>query len=328
MKFLIIQTAFIGDVILATPLIEKIHRFFPKAETDFLLRSGNESLLIGNPHVSDVIIWDKKQNKYKNLWKVIKVIRRKGYDYEINLHRFLSTGVITVTSGAGKTIGFDKSPLSSTYDIKIKHRFTEGIHEVDRNLELIGELTDDSYEKPKLYPSEDDYKFVEPFKTRDYICIAPASVWFTKQFPTEKWIEFMKLVNEKTDVNLLGSEDDHDICGKIILESGHPECRNLAGELSLLQTAALMKDARMNFVNDSAPLHLASAMNAPVTAVFCSTIPGYGFGPLSDNSIIVETKMDMDCRPCGLHGLKDCPKEHFNCANSIEINELANIANG
>ena len=69
-------------------------------------------------------------------------------------------------------------------------------------------------------------------------------------------------------------------------------------------------------------MHLASAMNAPVTVVYCSTIPGFGFGPLSDNARIIETKLELTCRPCGLHGLKACPLGHFNCAQSIEINDI------
>jgi heptosyltransferase-2 len=89
----------------------------------------------------------------------------------------------------------------------------------------------------------------------------------------------------------------------------------MAGKLSFLESAALMKHAVMNYVNDSAPLHLASATDAPVTAVFCSTIPAFGFGPLSSNSRVIETIEDLECRPCGLHGYKVCPRGHFKCAN-------------
>ena len=83
-----------------------------------------------------------------------------------------------------------------------------------------------------------------------------------------------------------------------------------------------MKDARMNFVNDSAPMHLASSVNAPTTAIFCSTVPSYGFGPLSDNSVIIETTKNLKCRPCGLHGFKKCQEKHFECANSINNKQL------
>jgi heptosyltransferase-2 len=78
----------------------------------------------------------------------------------------------------------------------------------------------------------------------------------------------------------------------------------------------------MNYVNDSAPMHFASAVNAPVTAIYCSTIPAFGYGPLSDNSNIVETHEQLSCRPCGLHGYKACPQGHFKCAFGITNEQL------
>jgi ADP-heptose:LPS heptosyltransferase len=82
-----------------------------------------------------------------------------------------------------------------------------------------------------------------------------------------------------------------------------------------------MADATMNYVNDSAPLHIASAMNAPVTVVFCSTVPAFGFGPIHANGRVVEITGYLDCRPCGLHGYKACPKGHFKCALDIKVED-------
>jgi heptosyltransferase II len=83
-----------------------------------------------------------------------------------------------------------------------------------------------------------------------------------------------------------------------------------------------MKNAVMNFVNDSAPMHMASAVDAPVTAVYCSTLPSFGFGPKSTKSFIVEIEEELPCRPCGLHGRRSCPKKHFKCALNINIQQL------
>jgi heptosyltransferase-2 len=89
-----------------------------------------------------------------------------------------------------------------------------------------------------------------------------------------------------------------------------------------MQSACLMQKAKRNYVNDSGPLHLASAMNAPVTAFFCSTIPDFGFGPRSEDQQIIEVDEPLSCRPCGSHGFKACPKGHFNCGNLIKLDEL------
>ena len=92
--------------------------------------------------------------------------------------------------------------------------------------------------------------------------------------------------------------------------------------LSFLASAALQKGAVLNYVNDSAPMHFATAVNAPVAAIYCSTVPDFGYGPLSDTSFIIETKQALSCRPCGLHGKKQCPQKHFNCAETISLEQI------
>ncbi|MCG8410172.1 MAG: glycosyltransferase family 9 protein [Bacteroidales bacterium] len=321
-KFLIIQTAFIGDVILATPIIEKLYNFYPNDQIDFLLRKGNESLLKDHPHVSNILIWDKKTDKTKNLFRMIKQIRETKYDYVINLQRFLSTGIITTFSKGKCKIGFDKNPLSFMFNHKVKHKIGEGNHEIERNINLISEITDNEICKPRLYPSEKDFELISQYTNEPYICIAPTSVWFTKQYPADKWIELIDSIRSEYRIYLIGGKDDRTVCDSIISDSKNTKIKNLCGELSFLQTSALMTNAVMNYVNDSAPMHMASSMNAKTTAVFCSTVPDFGFGPLSDCSKIVEIEEFLDCRPCGLHGAKKCPQGHFKCAHEIKTRQL------
>jgi heptosyltransferase-2 len=321
-KILLIQTAFLGDVILATPLIEKLKKYFPQAEIDFLLRSGNETLLNGHPSLGRLLVWDKNRRKYAGLFRLLLTIRKNQYDLVVNLQRFASTGLLTAFSGAGITVGFDKNPLSFLFSRKIPHFISAGknpVHEVERNLSLVAEWTGSQMIKPRLYPTRHDYGVVDT--PEKYVCMAPASVWFTKMLPLEKWLELIRRVGEEVTIFLLGSPEDFNVCETIRQSSRHPSVRNLAGELTLLQSAALMKDAMMNYVNDSAPLHLASAVNAPVTAFYCSTVPAFGFTPLSDTSFVMEIKKQLTCRPCGLHGKSSCPKGHFDCSD-IDMQEV------
>lgn len=311
-KILIIQTAFIGDVILATALLEKLHRFFPDARIDILLRKGNESLFRGHPYLGKRIIWDKKRHKYRNLLRVIREVRQERYDLALNLQRFFATGLITWLSRGRVKIGFDKNPLSFATR-SVPHIFGDGTHEVARNLRLIEAITDSSFQKPRLYPGEEDFRSFQG--TRPYVCIAPTSVWFTKQWPREKWIALIDALPANLHIYLLGGPDDREACERIRKESRHPQVENLCGALSLPASAALMSRAAMNYVNDSAPLHLASAVDAPVTAIFCSTVPEFGFTPLSTQSRVVQTDEKLSCRPCGMHGHKACPEGHFRCAD-------------
>lgn len=324
-KFLIIQTAFTGDVILATSLVEKIHSIFPDSEIDVLVRKGNESLLNNNTCIRNILVWNKKEKKFRNLFGMLGTIRKEKYSDVINLQRFASSGLLTIGSGASVTSGFDKNPFSFLFTHKVPHKIGNGKHEIERNQELIRYFNSTAAAKPKLYPSADDYESVKKYQGSEYICIAPGSVWFTKTFPESKWIEFIQSFHSKypeRKIFLLGSPAEIELCNEIISGSGIPGIHNLAGQLSFLQSAALIRGAIMNYVNDSAPLHMASAMNAPVTAIYCSTIPAFGFGPLSDDSTVVETKVKLSCRPCGLHGFTKCPQGHFQCATTIEIKQL------
>lgn len=321
-KFLIIQTAFIGDVILATALVEKLSAVFPDARIDFLLRKGNETLLQDHPKINTVIIRDKGKNKFSQLLRLIKQIRKTHYDYVINVHRFFSSGLITGFSGAKHKIGFKKNPVSFLFTKKVSHELKKGVHEIDRNQKLIEHLCGTAAAKPKLYPRKKDHEPMAQYIQTSFVCIAPASVWFTKQLPFNQWLELIQQLPKNLKIYLIGGNADIKFCEKLVKASNNENVINLAGKLPFLASAALMSKAEMNYVNDSAPLHIASAMNAPVTAFFCSTVTDFGFYPLSDNRTIAEINYALECRPCGLHGFASCPKKHFKCGNDIDVNKL------
>ena len=170
-KILIIQTAFLGDCILASSILETLHKVFKNAKIDLLLRKGNENVYLNHPFLNNLYIWDKKKNKYKNLFKIINNIREVNYDVVFNLQRFFSTGLLTFLSKAKCKINFNKNPFSILSTISVKHNLTnnekklEYIHEIDRNHKLVtAYLKYLKIEKnvlvsiPKLYPSIIEYK--------------------------------------------------------------------------------------------------------------------------------------------------------------------------
>ena len=197
---LLIQTAFIGDVILMTALLEYLALHEPTTPVDVLVRRGNESLLVGNPHVRNVLIWDKKHRKYANLWQLLRQVRATGYGRVVTLQRFASTGFLTAFSGAAERVGFAKNPFSRFFTRRTPHIIGDGTHEVARNLLLLGrggELKTGKESGPsplvlnssflilnsfgaRLYPSATDEAAVAPHAAAGpYICLAPTSVWIT-----------------------------------------------------------------------------------------------------------------------------------------------------
>ncbi len=318
-KVLFIQTAFIGDVILFTSILETWGKKYPDSKVDVLVRKGNENLLQNHPLINQLFIWDKKQNKYKNLVRLGRELKKEKYDLVVNFQRFFASGFLTVKAKAKESRGYSKNPLSLFFSKKYDHEIGNGKHEIERNHALIQDLVGSTIEKPKLYPSKEDFETIKPYIRESYVCMAPTSVWFTKQMAFDKWVELIKLIPSDIKIYLIGAPGDQEFCDQLIQSSSISNIENLCGKLTLLQSAALIKGARMNYVNDSAPQHLASAMNAPTTAFFCSTVPDFGFGPLSDESYILQNEDKLECRPCGLHGFKECPKSHFKCGNLINI---------
>lgn len=344
-QFLVIQTAFLGDAVLVTSLVEKLHAFFPDAAIDLVVRKGNEGLFDEHPFLRKLYVWDKRQGKTRALFRLIGELRAVRYDHLFNAQRFLSTGLMLILARGNEKVGYDKNPLSFLFTRRVKHEIPEpatlrraqdrtastvalspskgdpGIHEVDRLNALIAPLTDGSRPLPRLHPAASHRAEVERLiggsADRGIVTIAPASVWHTKQWPAEKWIALIKALPPGQRVLLTGGPGDTALCERIAREAGRGEV--VAGQLSLLGTAALMQGAAMNYVNDSAPLHIASAMDAPVTAVFCSTVPAFGFGPLNANGRVMQLEEPLYCRPCGLHGYKACPEGHFKCALGIEV---------
>jgi heptosyltransferase-2 len=232
-----------------------------------------------------------------------------------------------VVSGAGYTSGFDKNPFAPFFTKKSPHIIATGPMdkypmETERYQLLLEDITDKIPEQPRLHPTPDHFASVAALKQAPFITISPSSVWFTKRYPPERWIKLIELLPASHNIYILGGPGDKELGDTLVNGTNRTNVFNQCGTLSYLQSAALMKDAQMNYANDSAPLHFAGAMNAPVTGVFCSTISWLGFGPTHNGGRIVEIDYPLQCRPCGIHGRKSCPEGHFKCAYDIKDEQL------
>jgi heptosyltransferase-2 len=150
------------------------------------------------------------------------------------------------------------------------------------------------------------------------VAVAPGSVWNTKRWPADRFADLVRRLNAaRLPVVLVGGKDDVPLCDEIARAAGHPAVLNVAGRLSLLQSAELIRRCRLVVSNDSAPMHLAVAMRVPVVAIFGATVPSFGFSPAGPRDVVVETG-GLSCRPCGIHGGKRCPVGTFECMLAID----------
>lgn len=328
---LVIQTAFIGDTILASAFARSCHERWPEVELHFLLRKGNEAVIQGLPFVAHTWVWDKGEGKAKALWKIIRELRKYQFRAVFNLHRHFNSGLVTALMKAEVKVGFTQNPLSVFYTHKVEHRIphlVDGVawHEVQRNHQLLHALdpsialeSNPKKLRPVLPLQEKHGAKVAPYQNKPYVVMAPASVWFTKQWEEAKYHQLVARLSTKVQVLLVGGPADKELCERV---KGDSSALNLCGQLGLLDSAALMQKAQRVFVNDSGPLHLASAVNAPTTAIFCSTVPAFGYGPLADEAVVMESSEFLDCRPCGLHGHKACPLGHFKCSVNVDVEQV------
>ncbi len=317
---LFVQPAFIGDVILFTGLLETWHEAWPHAAIDVWVRKGNERLFDDHPFVREVRVWDKSKPRYLRLLREMRAVRAARYDVVINPHRHASSGLLTASSGAAIRAGFTSNPWSFAFTRRVKHVLEGAAHEVERNHELIAPWCP-TRRAPRLYPRSE-----APAAWSGAIVLAPASQWFTKQWPPEKWVALIAaLARTRPDVAvvLMGGPGDDALLHSIKQRAAaHPRLHRTSPRSSLAEAIAIVAQAGSVVSNDSAPLHLASACNRPAVVLYCSTIPAFGFGPLSDHSVVIETQEPLACRPCGAHGHKKCPEGHFLCGQSIEVERV------
>lgn len=322
-KVLIIQTAFIGDAILSTALLPTFSDL--GYSCDVLVRKGNGLFFEDHPLVNKLLIWEKSdfKAKYKSLFSLKKQIKSSNYNLVINLQRFAATGYLTAFSGAKYRLGFSNNPLSALFSHKIPHRIKNNYHETERNIELLKLLHPEAkLYKPNLHLSNILLESVAHYKNNPYVCIYPGSVWFTKRLSVPKWKELLTQIPSNFKVYFIGAPNEKALCNDI-MDNDNPMHKNLCGELSIMQSAALGKDAKMNYCNDSSPVHFLSAVNANISAFFLSTSSVFGFYPISDKSLIQEVA-NLDCKPCGMVGKKECPLGHFNCNEKLIPKTLLN----
>ena len=318
---LFIQTAFLGDVVLATAALEAWHQAHPDDRVDVLVRKPMDGLFEGHPWIRSVLAWDKKPRvKGKDWRRLVRLVRRARYDVVVNLHRHASSGILTALSMAPVRMGYANNPLAWRFTHRIPHRWGDGTHEVDRHLDLLQTHEPGMSRgiRPALHPQPSHAQEAEGIGARDAVLVMPGSQWATKAWPEGQFSKFLEEADAR--VVLMGSPGEHALCAR--LADGHSHVTNAAGSVSLLGMVAAVGMARAVVANDSAPLHVASATNTPTVALFTSTVPRFGFGPRSEVHQVVEPASELPCRPCGMHGRKRCPEGHFKCGWELSVQSV------
>ena len=323
-RVLVIQTAFLGDVVLTTGLLNRLA--LRDGPVDVVTTRAAAPLLATHPAVARVVVFDKK-GEHKGLGglrHMARVLREARYERAYLPHRSLRTAAVALLARIPRRIGFSGSPGSLLYTERVP--WPEEKHEADRLQDLAGPV-----DGPKAILSlgltDEDRASAGAWLANHgvgtpFLAIAPGSIWGTKRWPG--YAELVQRVAEP--VVIVGGPEDRRL-GDDIASAAPDRVWNAAGVLSLRASAALIERARLLVTNDSAPLHLASAVRTPVVAIFGPTVPGFGFGPREPADRIVEVN-GLDCRPCSAHGPMVCPLGHHRCMRDLRVDDVLEAVRG
>lgn len=324
----VLQTSFLGDMILTTPLIERLAR---EGAVHVVATPANAAVLANHPAVASVIVYDKRKADagLAGLRRVAARLRATGATTAYMAQGSWRTVALARLAGV-YSVGFDTSAGRWLYSRRVAYR--KDWHHAQRLWALASDQTDAALMaphplRPSLYPGGPDHAQVRVLLQsagvgdgEPLIALAPGSVWATKRWPSYDALA-TELVARLPDarVVVLGAAGDAPLAAAIstaVQQRGGPAVIDATGKLSLLGSAALLSRCVVLVTNDSAPLHLASAMNTPTVALFGPTVPAMGFGPLSVRHVVIG-RDELTCRPCSAHGGQACPLGHWRCMRDI-----------
>ena len=320
MRILIIHTAFIGDIVLSTPLVKKLKETYKDCHIAYVTTPIGASILKNNPSINEIIEYDKRgtHKGIKGVYELGKRLRYGNYNLVITPHRYLRSSILAWLSRSPIRIGYDNAAGKFLFTKKI--HYDKNKHEVEKLLSFVDcpETNNKRYEI-ELFPDESNIKKIDTIlgknnlEDKKIITIAAGSKWKTKQWPVQYFNEVIDVLskNDKLKVITVGGKDELNI-------PLHTEnVIDLRGKTTLLDLAEVLKRSDIVLTNDSSPIHIASAFKKTrIIAFFGPTVKKFGFFPWSKNSEVLEIS-NLKCRPCGIHGGNSCPEKHFDCMKKI-----------
>lgn len=322
---LVIQTSYLGDTVLTTPLLAQLAR---RGDVDIVTTAASAAMLANNPAIRNVIVYDKRgvDRGLPGFVALAKRLRTLSYDVAFLAQGSFRSAALALAAGVPSRVGFDTSSGRWLYSRRVT--FRDDLHHAARLLRLArpnGRPAMADELRPMLYPGDAERQDVDTLLSQHgvaagegFVAVAPGSVWATKRWPG--YAELVAALASDVRIVIVGGADDATLAREIVAAS--PTAIDATGQLSLLASAELIGRASALVTNDSAPLHLASAMGTPTVAIFGPTVPAFGFGPLAPRSIVVGHKT-LACRPCDRHGPQRCPLGHFRCMHELDAATIA-----
>ncbi len=316
---LVIHTAFLGDLVLVTPLLEGIRRQWPQSPLYLLTTPAAGELFRDDNRITRLLLYDKHNNSgISGFLRLIGRLRKLQPERVFLAHRYLRSSLLGLFSGAAEIHGFREAPFSSLFRTQVP--FLLDLHETERQFSLLSQVAPEIFNNtarpllPRLVVREELPPELTP--PEDFVVLAPGSVWRSKRWPHYgKLMELLLAAEPQLNLILLGG------AGEAPEFPASDRIRDRCGRTTLRQSYLLLRRARCLVCNDSAPLHLGQAAEIPTIALFGSTVPAFGFGPQGQRDRVLS--VNLSCKPCSLHGVNKCPRGDFPCLEALRPEAVA-----
>lgn len=332
MRTLLVQTSFLGDSLLSTPVIEGVHRFLPDTELWTLSTPLSRVLFARDPLVHTALAFDKrKEHKgIMGLERMLRTIRALKFERALVLHRSWRTAFLMGLSGIRERVGFEEAALPWVFHRRVSRGAVPAAgptrHEVERNLAILTPFGDvrSLSQSLRVHPlpleglSDSLRRTLMPLSS--YVVLVPGSVWETKRWSPRRYQELaQRLERDGSRVVLVGAPDERDTANQVAADT---HAINLVGQTSVEECVSIIAGARGVVCNDSFALHVASAVRVPTVAVFCATSPEFGFGPWQNPLAAVVEREGLTCKPCSRHGQRRCPLATNQCMEEVPSSQV------
>ncbi|MBU0533625.1 MAG: lipopolysaccharide heptosyltransferase II [Candidatus Omnitrophica bacterium] len=317
MKILVRSPNWIGDAVLCLSSTSYLKEKMPQAHITMLAKDWVKDVFLNHPAIDEIISLNKAS---------ITFIKKSKFDIGILFTNSFSSAFLFFLADVKKRIGYktDLRSLFLTDGIPVPKNLNT-LHQRDYYFELVRNLVhgNDAVKNPVLYISDEENekadsalkglginggtKIVGIFPGASY---GPAKMWDTRNF---KLLADKIITTDKAKVLIFGGKKEKEL-GEIIQNEGS-NIINLCSKTTLRETMALIKRCAVFITNDTGPMHIASALNIPVIAIFGPT-NAERTSPLGSSIVI---KKEFDCSPCK-HRI--CPLPNHKCMEEISVEEV------
>lgn len=312
MKILLIRFSSIGDIVLTFPVVHAIRKAFPEAKIHFASKKSFETVLLGVEGIHKFHLLSDSFSSFKS------EIKSEGFDFIIDLHNNLRTRRLTL-SIPSKIARFDKLNLRKWLLTRFKFNALPNIHVVDRYLETLKVLGINSVDQTRnqfRIPSSSSINIQDrfPMLNGSFVAVAIGAQFKTKRVPKEKWLEIFRESDSR--FLIVGGEMDREIGDWLVDNCPSKIIVNTCGELTILESASIVSQAKSLLTNDTGMMHIAACFDTQIISIWGNTTPEFGMSPYrpegkkTDQLFQVE---GLSCRPCSKIGHQECPKKHFHC---------------